>query len=175
MGLVRACIGTKFSSRYGDLIVRMAVDAVKAVTIEVRSRLCAGVPLRSCAPLPLSALQLGGGKKEIDIKRYAKVEKLPGGELEDCHVMRGVMVEKDVTHPRMRRVIRNPRVILLDCTLEYKKAESATQLEITREEDFEAILKQVRCRRAGRGPARLPAVVPSCAGRTLSAEPQTIL
>jgi chaperonin GroEL (HSP60 family) len=92
--------------------------------------------------------QLGGGKKEIDIKRYAKVEKLPGGELEDCHVMRGVMVEKDVTHPRMRRVIRNPRVILLDCTLEYKKAESATQLEITKEEDFEAILKQAR---GGRG------------------------
>lgn len=89
-------------------------------------------------------LQLGGGKKEIDIKRYAKVEKLPGGELDDCHVMRGVMVEKDVTHPRMRRVIKNPRIILLDCTLEYKKAESATQLEITKEEDFEAILKQVR-------------------------------
>ena len=35
MRLVRACIGTKFSSRYGDLIVRMAVDAVKAVTIDV--------------------------------------------------------------------------------------------------------------------------------------------
>ena len=82
------------------------------------------------------------------------MEKLPGGELEDCVVMRGVMVEKDVTHPRMRRVIRNPRVLLLDCTLEYKKAESATQLEISKEEDFEAILKQVRHGGRGRGPGR---------------------
>jgi chaperonin GroEL (HSP60 family) len=34
--LVRSCIGTKFSSRYGDLIVKMAIDAVKAVTVDVR-------------------------------------------------------------------------------------------------------------------------------------------
>lgn len=54
----------------------------------------------------------------------------------------GVMVEKDITHPRMRRRIENPRIITLDCPLEYKKAESAMNLEITKEEDFEAILKQ---------------------------------
>jgi hypothetical protein len=40
------------------------------------------------------------------------------------------MVEKDVTHPRMKRRIENPRIILLDCPLEYKKAESATNLEV---------------------------------------------
>jgi T-complex protein 1 subunit gamma len=34
------------------------------------------------------------------------------------------MVNKDVTHPRMRRMIKNPRIILLDCSLEYKKGES---------------------------------------------------
>lgn len=40
------------------------------------------------------------------------------------------MVNKDVTHPRMRRFIRNPRIVLLDCPLEYKKAESQTTLEV---------------------------------------------
>lgn len=34
------------------------------------------------------------------------------------------MVNKDVTHPRMRRLIKNPRIVLLDCSLEYKKGES---------------------------------------------------
>lgn len=34
------------------------------------------------------------------------------------------MVNKDVTHPRMRRLIREPRIVLLDCSLEYKKGES---------------------------------------------------
>ena len=70
------------------------------------------------------------------------MEKFPGGEISDCRVLDGVMVEKDATHPRMRRRIVNPRIVLLDCPLEYKKAESAMNLEITKEEDFEAILKQ---------------------------------
>jgi T-complex protein 1 subunit gamma len=41
-----------------------------------------------------------------------------------------LQVEKDVTHPKMRRRIENPRIVLLDCPLEYKKAESATNLEV---------------------------------------------
>jgi len=89
--LIRSCIGTKFTSRYGDLIADIALEAVLRVTVDE------------------------GGRKEIDIKRYAKVEKLPGGELDECRVLNGVMVEKDVTHPKMRRRIENPRIILLDC------------------------------------------------------------
>merc|ERR1712110_862622 len=78
----------------------------------------------------------------IDLKRYAKVEKLAGGDLTECVVLDGVMVNKDITHPRMRREIKNPRVVLLDCPLEYKKGESQTSVEITKEADWEKLLQQ---------------------------------
>ena len=29
------------------------------------------------------------------------------------------MINKDIIHPKMKRKIRNPRVVLLDCPLEY--------------------------------------------------------
>lgn len=61
---------------------------------------------------------------DIDVKRYARIEKIPGGQITDSCVINGIMVEKDVTHPKMRRRIENPRIVLLDCTLEYKKGES---------------------------------------------------
>merc|ERR1719409_993497 len=70
------------------------------------------------------------------------VEKIAGGELDDCAVLTGVMFNKDITHPRMRREIKNPCVVLLDCPLEYKKGESQTNVEITKEEDWEALLRQ---------------------------------
>lgn len=41
----------------------------------------------------------------------------------------------------MRRSIKNPRVVLLDCTLEYKKGESMTNMEFTKEEDFRRALE----------------------------------
>ena len=113
---MRSCIGTKFSSKWGDLIVNLAVKSVKTVYNKV------------------------GDHVEIDIKRYAKVEKIPGGLLEDCEVLDGVMYNKDITHPGMRRIIENPRIVLLDCPLEYKKGESMNNMEFTKDEDFKKAL-----------------------------------
>mmetsp|Transcript_69075 Transcript_69075/g.194770 ORF Transcript_69075/g.194770 Transcript_69075/m.194770 type:complete len:549 (-) Transcript_69075:131-1777(-) len=117
--IVRGSIDTKFSSRWGNLISDLAIKATKTVVIEKPD-----------------------GTKEIDIKRYAKVEKISGGDLTQCEVLDGVMFNKDITHPRMRREIKNPRVLLLDCPLEYKKGESQTNVEITREADWEKLLQQ---------------------------------
>lgn len=116
--LISSSIGTKFVSRWSQQMCSLALKAVRIVQKET-------------AP----------GKKEIDIKRYAKVEKIPGGEIEDSRVLDGVMLNKDITHPKMRRRIQNPRVILLDCTLEYKKGESQTNIEISKEDDWNRILQ----------------------------------
>lgn len=116
--LIKASIGTKFVSRWSKLMCSLALKAVRTVSLDI-----------------------GGGKKEVDIKRYARVEKIPGGEIEDSQVLDGVMLNKDITHPKMRRRIENPRVMLLDCPLEYKKGESQTNIEISKEEDWNTILQ----------------------------------
>ena len=71
--------------------------------------------------------------KTVDIKRYAMVKKVPVAEIEQ--VLNGVMLNKDITHPNMRR-IKNPRIVLLDCPLEYKKGESQTNMEFSKESDW---------------------------------------
>jgi T-complex protein 1 subunit gamma len=50
-------------------------------------------------------------------------------------------LNKDVTHPKMRRMIKNPRVVLLDCPLEYKKGESQTNVEVTDENHWARLLQ----------------------------------
>lgn len=117
INLIKASIGTKYVARWSDLMCKLALDAVRTVAID------------------------NNGHKEIDIKRYARIEKIAGGEIEDSRVLDGVMLNKDITHPKMRRRIENPRIILLDCPLEYKKGESQTNIEITKEEDYTRILE----------------------------------
>ena len=51
------------------------------------------------------------------------------------------MFNKDVTHSKMRRKIENPRILLLDCPLEYKKGESQTNVEVKEEEDWNTLLR----------------------------------
>lgn len=115
--IIQSCIGTKLIKEWGSLACEIALDAVSTVALDEN------------------------GRKEIDIKRYAKVEKVPGGELEDSRVLSGVMVNKDVTHSKMRRRIEKPRILLLDCGLEYTKGESQTNIEVTKEEDFSRLLE----------------------------------
>ena len=72
----------------------------------------------------------------MDIQKYIKVEKVPGGQLEDSVVRKGVMINKDVIAPgKMRRKIFNQRIILLDWPLEFKKGENQTNAELLKEED----------------------------------------
>ncbi|KAI3519073.1 hypothetical protein L1887_08079 [Cichorium endivia] len=70
------------------------------------------------------------------------IEKIPGGQLEDSKVLKGVMFNKDVVVlGKMKRKIINPRIILLDCPLEYKKGENQTNAELVQEEDWAVLLK----------------------------------
>ena len=117
--IVKSSIGTKFTARMGELIPNLALDAVMCV-----------------------ARKNEDGTNDIDIKKYAKVEKIAGGSIDDCAVLRGVMMNKDVVAPsRMKRRIERPRILLLDCSLEYKKGENQTNVEITKEEDWATLLK----------------------------------
>ena len=72
---------------------------------------------------------------------WRRVGQIPGGEIEESKVLDGVMLNKDVTHPKMRRRIENPRIILLDCPIEYKKAESQMSIEVKGENDWNRILQ----------------------------------
>ena len=112
LALIKTSIGTKFVARWSDLMCKLALQAVRTVA------------------------QDQDGIKTVDIKRYARVEKVPGGEIEQSIVLRGLMINKDITHPNMRRRIQNPRIILLDCPLEYKKGESQTNMEFSKEADW---------------------------------------
>merc|ERR1719370_1704824 len=115
--VLKSCLGTKFLNAWSEMSCKIAVTAVRTCSTEQY------------------------GRREIDIKRYAKVEKVPGGDLSESRVLDGIMLNKDVVHPRMKRRLENPRILLLDCNLEYKKGESQTNIELTQETDFERILQ----------------------------------
>jgi T-complex protein 1 subunit gamma len=68
LSLVKTSISTKFVVRWSDLMCNLALQAVRTVASDE------------------------GGMKTVDIKRYARVEKVPAGEIEDSKVLNGVMV-----------------------------------------------------------------------------------
>ncbi|KGG51708.1 hypothetical protein DI09_29p290 [Mitosporidium daphniae] len=114
LSVISSSLSTKFGGRWGDLLCKLALKAVRIVATDPDS---------------------------IDIKRYVRIEKIPGEEIETSHVVDGIVLNKDITHPGMRRWIENPRIMLLDCPLEYKKGESQTNLELMKEGDWQRVLE----------------------------------
>ncbi|EAN91079.1 t-complex protein 1 gamma subunit, putative, partial [Trypanosoma cruzi] len=90
--VVRACLGTKFNSREDDIMCKMAVAATQRVVVENKNT----------------------GQKEVDIKRYAKIEKIPGGSVSDSVVLDGVMFTRITSTPRCVATLRTPAIIFLD-------------------------------------------------------------
>lgn len=104
LSLIKATVNTKFGGRWADLLCNLALKAVRIVAVEADHH---HHSLNSSF--------------DIDVKRYVRVEKIPGDEIELSTVLDGIILNKDITHPKMRRYIENPRIVLLDCPLEYKK------------------------------------------------------
>ncbi|KAJ2566272.1 T-complex protein 1 subunit gamma [Coemansia sp. RSA 1822] len=149
LGLIKSAIGTKFVSRWNDLMCGLALDAVQTVVrrkadmeeapvvdianADAKKLQGDAAATGSAATATADAVDVSGKVSvtdvhEVDIKRFARVEKVPGGEIEESRVLDGVMINKDVVHPKMRRRIENPRI-------------SQTNIEITREEDWARILE----------------------------------
>ncbi|ETO10446.1 CCT chaperonin gamma subunit [Reticulomyxa filosa] len=128
--IIRSTIGTKFVSRYGDLICKLAYKAVNTV-------------LENDTDVKIDEKDPNWEHSNIniDIKRFIRIEKIPGGLIEESEVLDGILLNKDILHPKMKRRIENPRIICLDCPLEYNKGESHTNIEITKTGDFEEYLK----------------------------------
>jgi len=140
ISLLEAAIGTKTISTYSELMCGLALHAVRIVSQDAQAVSNAqpnGTGKGSATTTPAPALK----PHEVDIKRYARIEKIPGDSIESSRVLDGIMLNKDITHASMRRRIENPRIVLLDCTLEYKKGESQTNIEITDESSWNRILQ----------------------------------
>ena len=60
---------------------------------------------------------------DMDVRRYVKIKKIPGGAPRDSEYVDGAVITKNVAHKTMTRSQRNPRVMLVTFPLEFSRVE----------------------------------------------------
>lgn len=78
--------------------------------------------LRIARELTFTALPHRQGE-DMDVRRYVKIKKIPGGTPHDSEYVDGAVITKNVAHKRMSRNQRNPRVMLVTFPLEFYRVE----------------------------------------------------
>merc|ERR1711988_1735123 len=113
--LTKTCMTTlnsKVVNRHLEQMAQIAVDAVLAVADLER--------------------------KDVNFD-LIKVEGKPGGKLEDTMLIRGILVDKDFSHPQMPKVIKDAKMAILTCPFEPPKPKTKHKLDIDSVEKFEAL------------------------------------
>jgi archaeal chaperonin len=88
-----------------------------------------------------SVAEVKNGKIKIDKDNIKRVKK-HGASVEETQLVKGVIIDKEIVHPQMPKVIKNAKIALLDCPLEIEKTETDAQIRITSPEQLQAFLEQ---------------------------------
>ncbi|WKY02682.1 hypothetical protein Q1695_016164 [Nippostrongylus brasiliensis] len=68
-----------------------------------------------------------------------KMEGKVGGHLEDTVLVRGVVIDKTMSHPQMPKELKDVKVAILTCPFEPPKPKTKHKLDITSTDDFKAL------------------------------------
>ncbi|XP_046903697.1 1-phosphatidylinositol 3-phosphate 5-kinase isoform X5 [Hypomesus transpacificus] len=56
---------------------------------------------------------------DMDIRQLVHIKKIPGGKKFDSAVVNGFACTKNIAHKKMNSYIKNPKILLLKCSIEY--------------------------------------------------------
>jgi T-complex protein 1 subunit epsilon len=75
-----------------------------------------------------------------------KVDGKVGGALGDTSLIRGVLVDKDFSHPQMPSVVRDAKLAILTCPFEPPRPKTKHKLEVTSVDEYKALREYERAK-----------------------------
>ena len=82
-------------------------------------------------------------RKDVDFE-LIKVDGKVGGALEDSALVKGVVVDKDMSHPQMPRSISDARIAILTCPFEPPRPKTKHKLDITSVAEYKKLQEYER-------------------------------
>ncbi len=108
----KTALGSKIVSKAHDQFAQIAVEAVMMVADLER--------------------------RDVDFE-LIKVDGKLGGSLEDTSLVKGVVIDKDMSHPQMPRQVRDAKLAILTCPFEPPKPKTKHKLDVTSVEEFKKL------------------------------------
>ncbi len=81
------------------------------------------------------------GKVTADIDRI-KVVKKKGESMEESELIRGIVVDKEISHPQMPKQVKNAKIALLNAKLEIEKTEFDAKININSPDQMKLFLDE---------------------------------
>merc|ERR1712165_347287 len=108
----KTTLGSKIINKCHDKMANIAVDAIMAVA--------------------------DFETKDVNFE-LIKVEAKVGGQMEDSMLVKGVIVDKDFSHPQMPKELKDVKIAILTCPFEPPKPKTKHKLDVSNVEDYKKL------------------------------------
>ncbi|VDM47528.1 unnamed protein product [Toxocara canis] len=115
-----------------EMLIQSAITALGSKVVNRCERQLAEIAVD--AVLSVADLE----KKDVDFE-LIKVEAKVGGQLEDTCLVKGVVIDKTMSHPQMPKELKDVKIAILTCPFEPPKPKTKHKLDITSAEDFQKL------------------------------------
>ncbi|MBS7630657.1 TCP-1/cpn60 chaperonin family protein [Candidatus Bathyarchaeota archaeon] len=117
MKLAVTSMRSKAVSSSRNYLARIAVDAIRQI-VEERD-----------------------GEIIADVDNVQIIKKI-GDSLDETQLIKGIIIDKEVVHPGMPKIVKDAHIALLDSALEIEKPEFSAEIRIKKPESIKAFLDQ---------------------------------
>jgi len=112
---------------------------IKTAMVSLGSKI-ASRSLRHLAEIAVSAVLAVADFERKDVNLdLIKVEGKVGGAIEDTTLIRGIVLDKDFSHPQMPKEVRDAKLCILTCAFEPPKPKTKNTLNIKNVEDYKKL------------------------------------
>ena len=108
----RSTLNSKIINKYRDHMADICVDAVLAVADQ--------------------------GRKDVNLD-LIKIESKVGGRLEETQLVRGIVLDKTISHPQMPKEIKDAKIAILTCPFEPPKPKSKHKVDVSDVEAYQRL------------------------------------
>jgi len=112
------CMSSKIVSESREMLAELCIDAIKSI-----------------------AEKDSNGKWVADIEKV-QIQKKEGESIDDTHLIKGIILDKEVVSPGMPKSVKDAKILLLQSAIEIEKTEFDSKLQITSPEQIQQFLDE---------------------------------
>jgi thermosome len=125
-----------------ETLKKVAMTAMSGKAVERAAEKLAGIVVEAVRGVAkITEIAPGTVKVQIDRDDIKRVKK-HGAAAEETELIRGIVIDKEVVHPGMPKVVKDAKIALVDAALEVKETETDAEIRITSPEQMQAFIEQ---------------------------------
>jgi archaeal chaperonin len=141
LDILKKDIAIKADPEDKTLLNKVAITSMASKLVADDAQILSNIIVDAVLSVAEKLKKDGGDRIKIDIDNI-KVEKKAGASIHDTHLVRGIILDKEIVNATMPKRVDGAKIALLNCPLEIEKTEMSAEIRINQPQQMQSFLDE---------------------------------